>query len=928
MATQRRDGRPPVVAAGATTPFGKLAFIGAIVAGAAWLVFPLKDKITLGLDLQGGTHMVLLVDLDDAIRSSGERTLDGIRRELDDAGVTVGATTHDVSREIVVSGVAEESRAKVEEILAPHEDGWDVSWTGNDARLSLRLAAEAEIRANTSRQVKETIDRRINEFGVAEPLITTSGSNGERIIIQLPGLDDTERVKRIITSASVMEFRLGKVDAASREALLTQFGGTLPPDLEAFPGTPDAKTGSRWYGLQRGTIARGEDLIDARVTSDQFGRPCIGFTLSSVAGRRFGEVTGQHINEPLAIVLDGKVVTYATIQDQIFSTGQITGRYTQKEASDAALTLRSGGLPAKVTIQHEHTVGPALGRDSIEAGRKAVLYGSILIVAFMLVWYRGAGVNAVIALPLNLLLILAFLSAVDATLTLPGIAGLVLTVGMAVDANVLVFERIREELSLGKGRRQAVDAGFARAFGTIFDSHMTTLISAVFLYNFGTGPVKGFAITLGIGLFASIFTAVFVSHALFELLFWLQPAGQTMSIAWRKFVAPDLPFMKYRIPAVGVTAALALVSVLISLGLPGLPRLQKGIDFEGGTQVVVKAAPGTTAQDLRDRLSGSEFASVTIQQYGDPKDAEFLFRVKDAAGAVSTATVNAEGGGDAGGEESVATRLIALLGADPGGRRIDVNGVGTKTLTEALDEGGFSPDEAAAAATAIIEARTDSGGLLVNLDGLEAAGVPQAAVDWLAANAAVGTVSVLTHESVGPEVGEELRGQAIRAVVWSMVGILAYVAFRFEFRFGVGAIVATLHDVLITLGFIAILKQPIDTSVIAAILTVVGFSLNDTVVVFDRIRELMKVTRGVSFSDVIDRSINITLSRTMLTTGLTLVSVLALLFWGGPVLRGFALTLTIGIVVGTYSSIFVASPIVLWWDRLNERRLRQGARTA
>jgi preprotein translocase subunit SecF len=356
--------------------------------------------------------------------------------------------------------------------------------------------------------------------------------------------------------------------------------------------------------------------------------------------------------------------------------------------------------------------------------------------------------------------------------------------------------------------------------------------------------------------------------------------------------------------------------------------LQKGIDFEGGTQVVIKAAPGTTAQEMRDRLSQSEFASVTIQQYGDPKDAEFLFRVKDAAGAVSTATVNSEAAGDTAGGEGVATRLLALLGGDLGGKSFDINSVGTKTLTDALDGAGLGSEEASAAATAIVEARTDAGGLLLNLDGLAAVGVPQAAVDWLVANAAVGTVSVLTHESVGPEVGEELRGQAIRAVLWSMVGILAYVAFRFEFRFGVGAIVATLHDVLITLGFLAILKQPIDTSVIAAILTVVGFSLNDTVVVFDRIRELMKVTRGMSFSDVIDQSINITLSRTMLTTGLTLVSVLALLFWGGPVLRGFALTLTVGIIVGTYSSIFVASPIVLWWDRLNERRLGHGARSA
>lgn len=932
MVRQRREGRSadsantPAVSSGPSSPFGKLAFVAILAAVAAWMILPFKDKITLGLDLQGGTQMELKVDLDDAVHGIGERTLDEIRRTMEEEGITLQATTQEKPGTLVVSGVPEESRAAAEKIVAQHEVMYDISWTGDAASLVLRSSAETDIRANASRQVKETIGRRVNEFGVAEPMLTTSGNSGERIMLQLPGLDDAERVKRIITTASVMDFRLGRAEAASEQELLESLGGTLPPDVEILQGVPDAKRGARWYAIQRGTIARGEDLIDARVTTDRFAHAAIGFTLSSAAGKRFGEVTGKNIGKPLAITLDGKVLQYATIQDQIFSNGQITGRYNQKEASDAALVLRSGGLPARVSIQHEQTVGPALGKDSIAAGVKAVLYGSILIVLFMLVWYKGAGINAVVVLPLNLLFILAVLASFGATLTLPGIAGLVLTVGMAVDANVLVFERIREEIAHGKAPRAAVDAGFDRAFWTIFDSHMTALISAVFLYNFGTGPVKGFAVTLGVGLFASIFTAVFVSHSLFDLVFWLWPKSTSLSIAWTTFKSPSFPFMRWKIPFVTVTAVLALVSIAFCLSLPGLPSLQKGIDFEGGTQVVVKTAPGMTAQDLRERLGGSDFASVTIQEYGKPSEQQFLLRVKDAAASVSTTTVNAGEGAEAG-TEGVAARLIDQLHGDLAGKALDVNAVGTTTLTEALTGAGLAGEEAATAARAVIDARTRAGGLLTSLDGLAADGVPEQAITWLTSNAAVGGVAVMTQESVGPEVGDELRGQAIRAVLWSMIGILIYVAFRFEIRFGIGAIVATFHDVFITLGCLAIMKVPIDTSVIAALLTVVGFSLNDTVVVFDRIREVMKITKGLSFSEVIDRSINQTLSRTVLVSGLTLVSVLALLIWGGPVLRGFAITMTVGILVGTYSSIFVASPVVLWLDRLNAKRVGTEARS-
>jgi protein-export membrane protein SecD/preprotein translocase SecF subunit len=832
----------------------KLGFIAVVIGVVAFAAFPLKEKINLGLDLQGGTYMVLEVHLDEAVASQGERVISSLRPMLAEKGVVPQRMSQDTPGRLEIAGIPEGSRAAADEVFATAAQAWDVSWQAESATLSLREAAAQDMRTGAAHQVKETIDRRINEFGVAEPLSTQGGENGERIVLQLPGLDDAERVKRIITKASVMEFRLGRSRAPTKEELERSFAGGVPDDVELVAGSGDGSS-SGWFALSREVVARGDDLVDSRATSDQFGKPVVGFEFNPDAGQRFGAFTGNHVNEPLAIVLDGRVVTYANIQSQIFSRGQLSGRYTAAQAQDEALTLRSGALPARVTILEERTVGPSLGRDSIDAGTRAALAGFAAVMIFLLIWYKGAGVNAVVALLLNIVLVLGLLAVIDATLTLPGIAGLILTMVSAVDANVIIFERIKEEMAAGKGPASAIDSGFAKAFSAIFDSNVTTLLACFFLYNFGSGPIRGFAVTLGLGIIASMFTAIFVSRALFDLLLWLRPGMRELSIQWRAPRAPDFPFMRWAPAAVAISVLAVAVSLALWLGR----GLDYGIDFKGGTQVIVATPEGITPDDLRSRLAGTEFSDVSIQRFGDARTAnQFLLRILGehaAQAAQSESTVNTGEVASDPAVQGASSRLIALLAA------------------------GGDAD----------------------------------------------AIRVVSSESVGPAIGDELRKKAFWAIASSLGAILVYVAVRFHFNYGLGAIVALAHDVIIAVGVLTLLHVEFDINVIAALLTLAGYSLNDTIVIFDRVRENLRGESGGTLKALLNDSINQSLSRTFLTASTSLLATLSILLFGGPVLKGFALALTIGMIAGTYSTVFVASPVVLLWDRLKQAREARGA---
>lgn len=376
----------------------------------------------------------------------------------------------------------------------------------------------------------ETIDRRVNAYGVTEPTIAEYGQGSYELVVELPGVEDTTRVKDLIQSTALLEFKLVQDGPfPTREAALSAHGGVLPPDTELLPG-PAGQTGETWYLVNRIAAVTGRDLSSADPSRGGDGRPTVNFTLARDGAARFARVTGANVGKLLAIVLDNRVVEAPSIKSQISDRGEIEGAFTPEQVQDLATKLRSGALPASIEYESENTVGPSLGMDSIRHGVLASIVGLAAVMAFMLIYYRGAGINADLALVLNLIILLAALAYFTATLTLPGIAGVILTVGMGVDSNVLIFERIREELRLGKAVGAAVAGGFEQAFRTIIDTHVTTVVSAAILFTFGTGPIRGFAVTLTIGLLANLFTSVFVSRVIFDYVLSRREKGAALSI--------------------------------------------------------------------------------------------------------------------------------------------------------------------------------------------------------------------------------------------------------------------------------------------------------------------------------------------------------------------------------------------------------------
>jgi preprotein translocase subunit SecD len=401
-------------------------------------------------------------------------------------------------------------------------------------------ANERAIRDMAVNQALQTINNRVNEFGVSEPTIARQGLDSDRIVIQLPGVDDPERVKRLIKSTAFLEFRLtefpraGGTGAATREEVLATFGGALPGNLEILPEEvrdPQGRSlGQRYFAVEKRQVITGRDLKSANSSVGQFNQPVVAFHLSGDGGRLFGEATGANVGRGLAIVLDGKIVSAPVINSRITDSGIIEGNFTQQEVQDLVTTLRSGALPAGITYLEDRTVGPSLGQDSIDSGVRAGLLSLLCVVLTMLVIYRLSGVNALVALAFNVLMLFGALAYFGATLTLPGIAGIILSVAMAVDANVLIFERIKEEMSVGKTVRASIDAGFKNALAAIMDSNITTLIAALFLFQFGTGPIRGFAVTLTIGILGTLFCAIFVSRWLFDLVYTPDRKLQKISI--------------------------------------------------------------------------------------------------------------------------------------------------------------------------------------------------------------------------------------------------------------------------------------------------------------------------------------------------------------------------------------------------------------
>ncbi|MBU1084542.1 MAG: protein translocase subunit SecD, partial [Candidatus Omnitrophica bacterium] len=569
----------------------------------------------------------------------------------------------------------------------------------------------------------EVIRNRIDEFGVLEPVIQLQGK--DRLLVQLPGITDRERAKQIIGKTAHLEFRLVESDP---DIMKKVSAGEGPEGYEIkIMKRRDGESES--VILQKEVVLTGDMLVDATTEFSQqgFGQPYVSLELNDKGGDLFADITDKNVGRRLAIVLDGEVYTAPVIRERIPSgRAQITGNFSLQEAKDISLILRAGALPAPVKIIEERSVGPALGKDSVEKGIRAIIMGGLAVLVFMAAYYLLAGIVADLALVLNILIITGALSYFGATLTLPGIAGLVLTIGMAVDANVLIFERIREESKVGKALRAAIHAGYDKAFWTILDANVTTLITALILFQFGTGPVRGFATTLSIGILASMFTALFVTRLILDLI----TMNNTRMLKLRMmqfFSQPNIQFIKIRKIAYGVSI------LVIAVGLTMFfQRGAKnyGIDFTGGTLLQFKFTQTVTAQEVRETLTDIDLGEAAIQKVGDGK--EMIIR-------------------------------------SYGGK--------TDDIVKAL-ENKFGP----------------------------------------------GSFQVMRVESVGPAVGADLRQAAVKAMLFAMIGICIYISFRFEFRFAITAIIALIHDVAVSLGLIAFTGREISLPVIAALLTIVGYS--------------------------------------------------------------------------------------------------------
>jgi preprotein translocase subunit SecD len=499
----------------------KIVLVLAVVVLSAFLAYPPGTKIKRGLDLEGGMHLVLQVVTDDAISNETNQEILRLQDQMKRKDISYDNIIKSEERigRISLKGFDPAKEREARDLLDEYFGEWDSTFSGNNATLTMKANATTYFRDQAVKQSIETIRNRVDELGLSEiPIQRQGGLQGERIIVELPGIEDPERVKNILKTTAQLEWRMVEAGpAANQEALLTEYEGRVPENMEVLPGDPRRNLGGNYYLVNRVAAVGGKDLRDARRSQDEWNNPAVSFRLSPEAGRRFYKFTSDNLNRLLSVILDGKVITAATIEDRISDSGIIRGNFTVEAVEDLTVALRAGALPASIKYLEERTIGPSLGADSIRKGLTSIIIALVLILIFMVVYYRLAGVNAVSALILNILILAGALAYFKAHLTLPGIAGIILTIGMAVDANVLVFERIREELSQGKSVLSAIASGFSRAFKTILDANVTTIIAAVFLFQFGTGPVRGFAVTLIIGITASMFTAVFVSRLIFDV---------------------------------------------------------------------------------------------------------------------------------------------------------------------------------------------------------------------------------------------------------------------------------------------------------------------------------------------------------------------------------------------------------------------------
>ncbi|MGI6656598.1 MAG: protein translocase subunit SecD [Desulfobulbus sp.] len=814
-----------------------------------WKKYLSPGGLKLGLDLQGGMHIVLQVDLDKAAENSldlaasdfksalAAKQINAVRMKSADPN-TVLFTLPNISAIDTVKQILKDNfpnlTSKVE------------AEAGTFPRITLQLKADeiSYIRKNATNQSLEIIRNRIDQFGVAEPVVLRQGE--DQIVVQLPGVKDPDRAMGLIGQTAQLEFKLAadspgfdlgqaisEVVAAgqwregdSRKQLQLALQSRLPQGTEIYFEKivdPTTKAESRVpILLQSPVLMTGEMVKNAQVrVGGTFNEPYVSLDLTGHGGQVFGQITEKNVGRRLAIILDDVVRSAPVIREKILGgSAQISGNFTHEEASDLAIVLRVGALPAPVDVIQNLTVGASLGHDSITDSLYAGLAGAMLVLAFMIIFYRLSGVIANVALAFNILLLFVGLAMIGATLTLPGIAGIILSVGMSVDANILIYERMRDEFALGKSLRAGVDGGFDKAFWSIVDGQITTLITALVLFLFGTGPIKGFAVTLTLGIIFNLVAVLFFSRLIFDTLL---SRKLLKKIKFMKLIGKtNFDFMGLR------KITFSFSGLLVTLGLVAfvsiiLGRANLGVDFTGGTLLQYKAQEPFALEQVRTLLQENGIDGADLQQVTNEN--RLIIKIKQD-------------------EETIGDQSDQI----------------SKLLATQMGDSGM-----------MLESKSE----------------------------------------IGASVSADLRNKAITSALLSILGIILYLAFRFDFRFGIAATLATIHDVLAVLGICWLTNKEFDLLIVSALLTLTGYSLNDTVVIFDRIRENMQGDeKGPQMFALINTSINQVLARSAMTGICVLFCLTTLFFFGSATLRDFSFTLLVGMFVAFYSSVFVASPLL------------------
>jgi SecD/SecF fusion protein len=790
--------------------------------------------VTLGLDLKGGSHLVLEVDSAALRKARMDVLLNDARAVLRTAGERASAAR--LSGNTLTITLADQTaldkvRPEIQKLATPTTSlGFstgtsdiEVATSGNVISVALTEAGINERMSAAVEQSLEIIRRRVDQVGVAEPLIQRVG--GDRILVQLPGLQDPTRLRQLLGSTAQMSFHM--VDQT------VDPNGIAPRGVTILPGAND----SGRYAVEDRVAISGDRLADAKAGFDQrTNEPIVSFSFDTTGARQFADITQANVGKPFAIVLDGKVLTAPVIREPIIGgQGQISGSFNPQEATVLSALLRSGALPAPLTIIEERTVGPNLGSDSIRMGLYTGIAGLLAVVILMQVLYSSWGLIANIGLVLHTIMTIGILGLLGSTLTLPGIAGIILGIGMAVDANILINARIREETAAGAGAMKALDVGFNKAFATIVDGNMTSLVGMVLLFMFGSGPVRGFAITMIIGLLISMFTSITVVRLLMREVV-IRSKMKTINIHSLFGPVPSIPtfsFMRGRFIAIGMSAFLSVSSVVLFF----TPGLNYGIDFIGGIQVEATSKTPIQLAPLREKMESLNLGEVALQEFGQ------------------------------------GASVLVRLQRQPGGEEAQ-----TAALQQVRD--------------GVMEV------------------IPDASFE--------------RTEVVGPTVSTELAYSGFLAVGLGMLAILFYIWWRFEWHFAVGAIATLILDITKMIGFLALMQIDFNLTAIAAVLTLIGYSVNDKVVVYDRMRENMRKYKSMPFSELIDLSINQVVMRCIFTSVAILASLVPMALWGGDTVKPFAWPMIFGVIVATTSSIYIGGPILLflsrWWTD------REGAR--